>query len=139
MIILDTNVLSEVMRPAPGHHVVLWLDKLRPENGYTTAITKAEILYGIEVAPHGSKRSALAKLADRLFSGQFSGRVLAFEDEAAAHYAQISALRRSRGRPIKPADAQIAAIARLHHATLATRNTPDFEDCGIRLVNPWEA
>lgn len=139
MIIVDTNVLSEAMRERPEPRVAAWLQMQPEAETFATVITKAEILYGIEVLPRGKYRAALARAAELIFSGNFLGRVLAFDEEAAEHYAQISAQRRTRGRPIKSPDAQIAAIVRQHGATLATRNTRDFEDCGIRLVNPWEA
>jgi predicted nucleic acid-binding protein len=138
MIVLDTNVLSEAMRERPEPRVIEWLQRQSESEALTTAVTKAEILYGIATAPAGRKRTTLQAAADRVLNRTFAGRILAFEDKAASHYAQIAAARRARGRPIKPLDAQIAAIARLHNATLATRNTRDFEDCGIRLVDPWE-
>lgn len=139
MIVLDTNVLSEAMREQPEPRVIKWLQQQSQLQTWTTAVTKAEILYGIATLPAGRKRTGLEMAADRVLNGSFAGRILAFEDEAALHYAQIASARRGRGRPIKPLDAQIAAISRLYNATLATRNTADFEDCGIRLVNPWEA
>lgn len=139
MIVVDTNVLSEAMRERPEPRVVSWLQQQSEMQAWTTAVTKAEILYGIAISPPGRKRTALEVAADLILNRTFAGRILAFEDEAANHYAQIAAARRARGRPIKPLDTQIAAITRLHNATLATRNTADFEDCGIRLVNPWEA
>jgi len=139
MIIVDTNVLSEVMRERPEPRVVSWLDHAPKSEVFTTAVTKAEILYGIAIAPEGRKRTRLAVAADRVFKGTLAGRVLPFDDEAAEHYAHIASARRAQGRRMEQPDAQIAAIARLHNATLATRNTGDFEDCGIRVVNPWEA
>ena len=138
MMIVDTNVLSEAMRERPEPRVMDWLRSNPGSEVFTTAITKAEILYGIAIAPQGRKRTRLEVAADHVFNGTLAGRVLPFDDEAAEHYARISAARRAEGREIRPPDAQIAAIARFHNATLATRNTPDFEDCGIRLVTPWE-
>lgn len=138
MIVVDTNVLSEGMRERPEPIVAAWLDRQPEAEMFTTAITKAEILFGIEIAPLGRERTRLAIGAERIFFGTLLGRVLAFDDEAAIHYAQIAAFRRARGRKMQEADAQIAAITRLHNATLATRNIRDFEDCGIRVVNPWE-
>ncbi len=139
MIIVDTNVLSEVMRERPDRRVVNWFDHAPKSEVFTTAVTKAEILYGIAIAPEGRKRTRLAVAADRVFKGTLAGRVLPFDDEAAEHYARIASARRTQGRRMEQPDAEIAAIARVHNATLATRNTSDFEDCGIRLVNPWEA
>jgi predicted nucleic acid-binding protein len=139
MIVVDTNVLSEAMRERPEPRVIEWLRRQSESESWTTAVTKAEILFGIAITPAGRRRTALETAADRILNSTFAGRVLAFEDEAARHYAQIAATRRAHGRPIKPLDAQIAAVSRLYGATLATRNIRDFEDCGIRLVNPWEA
>jgi predicted nucleic acid-binding protein len=139
MIVVDTNVLSEAMLERPEPRVIEWLQRQSESESWTTAVTKAEIFYGIAIMPAGRKRTALEAAADRVLNRTFAGRILAFEDEAASHYAQIAAARRARGRPIKPLDTQIAAIARLHGATLATRDIGDFEDCGVRLVNPWEA
>ncbi len=139
MIIVDTNVLSEAMRERPEPRVVEWLENHQESEVFTTATTKAEILYGIARAPQGRKRTALEVAAKSIFNGWMAGRILPFDDEAAPLYAEISAARRARGHEIRVADAQIAAIARLHNATLATRNARDFEDCGIRVVNPWEA
>lgn len=139
MVIVDTNVVSEAMRDHPEPRVANWLRDHTEDAIYTTAITKAEILYGIEIATLGRKRSILEAAAERVFGITFSGRILPFDDLAALHYAQIAASRRARGHEIRQSDAEIAAITRRHHATLATRNVRDFEDCGIRLVNPWEA
>ncbi|HEX4312105.1 MAG TPA: type II toxin-antitoxin system VapC family toxin [Acidobacteriaceae bacterium] len=139
MIVVDTNVLSESMRERPEPRVAAWLDQRAEAEIFTTAITKAEILYGIEISPPGKKRSRWVTAAERIFIGMWSNRVLAFDGEAARHYAQIAAFRKACGREMQGADAQIAAICRLHNATLATRNIRDFEDCGIRVVNPWEA
>jgi predicted nucleic acid-binding protein len=138
MIIVDTNVLSEAMRERPELRVAAWLDQQPEAEMFTTAITKAEILYGIAISPPGKKRAARETAAEYIFSGPFSGRILPFEDDATIYYAQISAERRAHGREMNQADALIAAITRLYGATLATRNSPDFEDCGIRLVNPWK-
>lgn len=139
MIIADTNVLSEAMRERPEPRVAAWLEQQPAAEMFTTAITKAEILYGIEIAPPGRKRTRWMTGAEQIFVGMLSGRILPFDDEAATHYAEIAALRRARGREMQEADAQIAAICRLHGATLATRDIRDFEYCGIRVVNPWEA
>jgi toxin FitB len=136
--ILDTNVVSEPMQPVPSAAVLDWLSR-KPENGqfFVTAITVAEILYGIELLPRGKRRDKLLAEAEATFAQDFAGRVLPFDEEAARVFPAIAFGRRSRGRPIAELDAQIAAIARSRGATLATRNVADFEDCGVRLVNPW--
>ena len=138
MIVLDTNVLSELMRPAPNPVVVAWLDRQNPGNVATTAITVAEILFGIERLPAGRRRDTLAVLAADMFDQEFAGRLLSFDAVAASFYdRQMSALE-SRGRPVAMADGQIAAICQAHRATLATRNTKDFENMEVVLINPWE-
>lgn len=104
---------------------------------FTTAITQAEILYGIEALPPGTRRSRLQAAIEKMFAAQFEGRVLPFDESAARSFARIAAARDAAGRPISQFDAMIAAIARSHRAAVATRNTADFERCGIPIVNPW--
>lgn len=137
MIILDTNVISELMRPAPGAVILRSLSKYSADELHSSSVTLAEILYGIEVLPAGKRKSDLLAGAERLFSAVLGGRILPFDESAAQAFARIAAARRTMGRPIAELDAQIAAIASVHGATLATRNTADFESCGIGLVNPW--
>jgi|SRR5581483_8173114 len=139
MIVLDTNALSELMRPAPSEEVVHWLRSQERLNVFVTAITRAELLYGIEVLPEGRRKQGFSEVARRLFEEHFRDRILPFDQESAKEFAGISASRRAAGRPIAKLDAMIAAIARCHSATLATRNSPDFEGCGIRVINPWLA
>lgn len=137
MIILDTNVLSELMRPTPAGKVVRWISA-RPASGfYTTSITESEILLGIRLLPAGKRREAYEAAALALLSEAFAGRVIPFGSDAASCYATIAAERQGRGQPISHFDAQIAAIAKSADATVATRNVADFEDCGIRVVDPW--
>ena len=139
MIVLDTNVLSELMRPKPSARVVAWIAQQPPADLFTTAITEAEIFYGIELLAKGKRRDGLLAAAEGMFTEDFAGRVLAFESDAAHHFARIAAHRRALGRPISHADAQIAAIARAHGAKLATGNGPDFADCSITVIDPWRA
>jgi predicted nucleic acid-binding protein len=139
MIILDTNVVSELMRPEPVELVLQWLDRQRSLELHLTALTQAEILYGIERLPKGKRRDALAGDAVALFESDFRGRILPFDSDAAAAYAEIMAGRRARGRPTAIIDAQVAAIARSIGARLATRNTRDFEHCGVDVIDPWVA
>lgn len=138
MIILDTNVISEMMEESPAAQVRNWLDAQPLSNLFTTSITQAEILYGIEILPHGRRRTALARIAAAMFSEKFGARILSFGADASQLFAEIAALRRRAGRPIGQFDCQIAAIVRLHDATLATRDTRDFRDCGLALINPWD-
>ncbi len=138
MIVLDTNVISELTRQAPAPGVISWLDSLAAAEVATTAITAAELLYGVARLPGGRRKTTLKAAVDGLLSDDFQGRVLAFDEPAARRYADIVTARERLGRPIGAADAQIAAICQTIDATLATRNTEDFDEAGIELINPWE-
>ena len=137
MIVLDTNVLSEALKPAPARTVLGWLAAQAPAAVFTTTITVAEILYGIEVLPVGKRRVRLLSAVEKMFAEQFDERILPFDEEAARQFAGIAASRAAAGRPISQFDAMIAGIARSHRAAVATRNTSDFDRCGIRLIDPW--
>jgi len=137
VIILDTNVVSELMRPAPTPAISRSLSKYSAEELHSTSISLAEILYGVELLPAGKRKSELLAGADKLFRVVLGGRILPFDEQAAQAFSGIAAGRRVRGRPISELDAQIAAIAFVHDGTLVTRNIADFEGCGIHLVNPW--
>ena len=137
MTILDTNVLSELMRPNPSPRVVAWVAKQPATELFTTSITEAEIFYGIELLTKGKRREELLVAAEAMFAEDLAGRVFGFESDAARIFSKIAAERRALGRPISHADAQIAAIARMRYAKLATRNVEDFEDCGVDVVDPW--
>ena len=137
MIVLDTNVLSELMRPRPVDQVVSWVGSRPGYELFTTAISEAEIFYGIELLSKGKRRDLLLAAAEAMFAEDFAGRVLSFDNEAARAFATIVVGRRALGKPISHADAQIGAIALSRGAMLATRNMQDFEDCGVRLVDPW--
>lgn len=137
MILLDTNVLSELMRPVPDEGVERWLVDQTDGSVFVSAITEAGLRYGAALLPKGRRKSTLAAAIEALLGEDFSGRVLPFDSAAAVEFAEIAAKRREAGRPISQADAQIAAIARSWGATLATRDVVDFEECGIGVVNPW--
>ena len=139
MIVVDTNVLSEVFRPQPSERVRVWMSGQPADSLFTTAICEAEILYGVALLPAGRRRSALEKAAKAVFSEDFEGRVLGFDSLAARAFTEIATTRRRLGRPIAEFDAQIAAIARSAGAAVATRNEEDFTDCGIDIINPWRA
>jgi len=139
MIILDTNVLSELMRPQPSPRVAAWVAEQPAAELFTTSITEAEIYYGIELLAKGKRREALLAAAEAMFAEDFAGRVFGFESEAARAFSAIAARRRGLGRPITHADAQIAAIAQVRKARLATRNVTDLRDCGVDLVDPWNS
>jgi len=139
VIVLDTNVVSELTKPSPSPAVVTWMS-VQPRNDlFTTTITMAEILYGVEILPRGKRREALLREAEATFAQDFASRILPFDERAAHFFALIAATRRVQGKPISVSDAQIAAISRASGATLATRNTDDFGGCGVQLINPWEA
>lgn len=138
MIILDTNVVSELMRPSPEARVLHWFSHQTSEDLHVTAITLAEILYAIELISSSRRRDVLRTGAEKVFGEVFADRILTFEDRAARAFSQIVSSRRRQGKPMTEFDAQIAAITRVYGATLATRNPYVFEGCGVRLVNPWE-
>lgn len=137
MIIIDTNVVSELLRPNPDITVETWLGAQDAHDIYLTAISEGELLYGVAVMPEGKRRNALGTAIDGILREEFAGRILPYDSDAAAAFAVIAANRRAAGRPIATADCQIAAIAYTRGATIATRNIPDFEDCQVNLINPW--
>jgi predicted nucleic acid-binding protein len=137
LIVLDTNVISEVFRPQPDARVVAWLESLTGDVAIT-AVTLAELLAGVRRLPDGRRRSALSTRIDAaLRPYREAGSVIAFDDQAADHYAEVLIARERAGLPISTADAQIAAICRAHSASCATRNTKDFVSTGIELIDPW--
>jgi toxin FitB len=138
MILLDTNVVSELMRAAPEPKVLEWLDAQPEADVWISAITVGEIHLGIALLPDGQRKQRLAGLADTMIQEDFSERCLSYDSHAAVDYAAIVAARTRVGRPISIEDAQIAAIARSAGLTLATRNTKDFSNIDeLPLVNPW--
>ncbi len=138
MILLDTNVLSEFMRPQPLASVVSWLDEQPAGEVYTSAISRAEIELGLLLMPPGKRQEALSRAAWAMFDEDFAGRCLPFDEDAARHYVAIVSARVQAGRPISVEDTQFAAIALAHRMPLATRNTTDFELIdGLEVINPW--
>jgi predicted nucleic acid-binding protein len=137
VIILDTNVLAELMRPKPSPRVVAWVANQPATELFTTSITEAEIFYGIELLTKGKRRDGLLAAAEAMFAEDLAGSVFGFESNAARVFSRIAAYRRALGRPISHADAQIAAISQVRGAKLATRNVADFQDCGLDVVDPW--
>jgi predicted nucleic acid-binding protein len=137
MILLDTNVLSELMRPAPSAAVESWMSDQPVAGIFISAITEAELRYGLALLPDGQRQRRLITQVEAMLAEDFAGRILPFDSPAASAYARIAAARRLSGRPISQADAQIAAIAASRGASLATRNVADFIDCGIDVVDPW--
>ena len=138
MIVVDTNVISELMRSSPAREVVGWVRDHSQRDLYTTSVTLAEITYGIEKLDAGRRKDFLKSTADEIFAA-FDKYVLAFDRPAALHFAKIVTNRARAGNPIDGFDAQIASICRSHRAALATRNVKDFEGTGIEILDPWAA
>lgn len=137
MIVLDTNVISEILRPQPEHRVAVWMESLT-EDVSITAVTLAELLAGVRRLPEGRRQSALSAMIDAALEPYRETKaILSFDVRAAEQYAEILVARERAGHPIHTADAQIAAICRAHGATCATRNLKDFEGTGVELVDPW--
>ena len=136
MIVLDTNVLSEAMKPSPDHAVARWMMRERGRGLFTTALSEAEILHGIAILPDGRRKRDLEAAAQGILA-LFAGRILPFDSLAAREFAAIVADRRRLGQPIDSFDAQIAAITRAHSMSLATRDSQDFAETGLPIINPW--
>lgn len=137
MIVLDTNVISELFTPAPHPGVVKWVQEQAEDSVFTTAITRGELLFGVHILPAGRRKDVLRVGLLRILEVRFANRVLAYDSAAADAHAEIAAQRRVQGRPRGQSDMMIAGIVRAHEATLATRNVRDFDDCGIALLDPW--
>jgi len=137
VLVLDTNVISELMRPKPDPSVVAWVGAQPGGSLFTTTVTEAELRYGLALLSAGTRRKRLIEAFDRMMAEDFAQRILSFDRHAARAYAEIVAGRRQSGRPIAQFDAQIAAIARSRDASVVTRNERDFSDCGIEVTNPW--
>ena len=137
MIVLDTNVLSELMRASPDSRVLDWLDREDARGFFVSAVSVAEIRTGIGLLPDGRRRSKLNAAAERVLDVLLRGRVLPFDAAAARDYADIACSRRAQGRPISQFDCQIAAIARSCGMALATRDVDGFSGCGIEVIDPW--
>lgn len=135
MLILDTNVVSELVRPEPSARVGAWMSEVPQEETYMTAVSVAELWYGVALLPEGRRKQDLSSMLAELLQW-FEERILPFDSVCGVIYASISVRRRSLGRPISQSDAMIAAIAQASGATLATRDS-DFSDCGIKVVDPW--
>jgi predicted nucleic acid-binding protein len=138
MLMLDTNMLSEIMRSEPEQKVVDWIVRQPSDELFTAAVCQAEILSGLAVMPSGRRRAELEEAARSMFADDFDGRVLPFDAEAASAYAEVFAARRKAGRPSGTIDLMLAAIARARGASVVTRNVADFEGVGVPIVNPWD-
>jgi toxin FitB len=138
MIVLDTNVLSALMRQTPDTKVIAWLDKQSRTSVWTTSVTMLEIRFGLQIMATGQRRSRLLEAFETLLE-KMGHRVAPFDDEAAAQAADLMASRQRKGRPVELRDTMIAGIVSARHATLATRNLVHFEDLAVPVVNPWLA
>ncbi|WP_099021951.1 type II toxin-antitoxin system VapC family toxin [Mycolicibacterium palauense] len=138
MIVLDTNVVSELMRPAPEPEVLRWVDGFYVVDVFVTAVTAAELMCGVARLPDGRRKRELHVKLEALLEEDFRDQILPFDARAATHYADIVAAREGAGQPISMADAQIAAICRNSSAGLATRNVADFINTGVDSINPWD-
>ena len=138
MIVLDTNVLSETLKPLPNAAVVAWMAAQPRSTLFTTTVVEAEILYGVAVLADGARKTQLQAALKAIFTEDLSGQVIPFDRDCAEAYACIAANHKNSGQPFSQFDAMIAAATASRGATLATRNLRDFADCGIRLINPWE-
>jgi hypothetical protein len=137
MILLDTNVISELMRAEPAQVVLDWFGRQDAADLFISAITEAELRTGIAILPAGQRRDRLQIALEAMIAQDFQTRILPFDSAAARAYAEIAASRRAAGRPIAEADCQIAAIAQAMGAPVATRNVKDFDGCGVTVINPW--
>lgn len=137
-ILLDTNVLSELMRAQPAPEVLDWFARQQGASFFVCAITHAEVLLGIALLPAGKRRDKLASAAEQMFAEDFAGRCLPFDDACAKEYAACVTARTHQGLPISTEDAQIASVALLHGLLLASRNIKDFKGIhGLIVLNPW--
>ena len=139
MIIIDTNVVSELMRAKPDPAVLAWFAGHAADTLFLTAVSEAELRTGAAILPAGQRRDRLVGAINAMIDQDFAGRILPFDSAAARCYAEIAAARRAAGKPITDADCQIAAIAGACNAAIATRNVKDFEGCGSNIINPWNA
>lgn len=137
-ILLDTNVVSEVMRQNPSSNVISWLNSCDNTDLFISSITIAEICYGLRILPEGRRRQSLKLRFEHFISQGFANNIINFDESAARAYAEIMGARKEQGRPMSLPDGQIAAIAQTNFLSLATRNITDFEGCGIELINPFE-
>jgi predicted nucleic acid-binding protein len=137
MIILDTNVLSALMRQAADNNVVAWLDKQPRTSIWTTSVTILEIQFGLQILPAGKRRSRLIEAFETVLLEELGQRVAPFDTTAAQHASELMAARHKKGRSVELRDTMIAGIVLACHATLATRNTPHFEDLSVPVINPW--
>jgi hypothetical protein len=139
MIVLDTNVISALMRETPDTTVIRWLDRQQRASIWTTSVNVFETRFGLQIMPVGKRQSAMMALYARMLSDTIQGRIALFDSAAAQQAAELAAQRKAKGRPIEIRDTMIAGIVLASHAALATRNVKHFEEIASSVVNPWEA
>jgi predicted nucleic acid-binding protein len=139
MIVLDTNVISALMRDIPDETIIRWLDRQQRASIWTTSINVFETRFGLYIMPAGKHQAAMMALYERVLSDTIQGRIALFDSDAAQQAAKLHAQRKLKGRPGELRDTMIAGIVLASHATLATRNVKHFEEIASSLVNPWEA
>lgn len=137
MILLDTNIVSEVMKVTPAEVVLNWLNQQESSALYVATITIGEIAYGLRILPDGKRRTSLTDKFEQFIAQAFAQRVIDYDEPAARVYGEIMGARKESGRPMSIPDGQIAAVARCNHLCVATRNVADFEPCGVDLINPF--
>jgi predicted nucleic acid-binding protein len=137
MILLDTNMVSEVMKVSPADNVLAWLNEQESDKIYVSTITIGEIVFGLRMLPEGKRRSVLNEKFEQFVALAFDQRVLAYDEPAARAYGELMGNRRTLGRPMSVSDGQIAAIARSKHLAVATRNADDFDSCGVEVIDPF--
>jgi toxin FitB len=138
LIIIDTNVVAELMKASPAGEVVSWMNDQEASALFLTTITLGEIGYGLEILPQGKRRLQMEQGFERVIAEAFTGRILAFDEEAARLYGVLMGRRKAIGRPLSILDGQIASIARARGCAIATRNVRDFVECGVDILNPFE-
>ena len=138
-VLLDTNVVSELLRPSPDPAVESWVGERPTVELHFSAVGEPELRYGVAILPAGRRRDALALAIEAILREDFEGRILPFDSSAAREYADIASARRAASRPAAPADGQIAAIARSRGMAVATRNVRDFEGIDVEIIDPWTA
>lgn len=137
MILVDTNIISEMMKAAPATKVINWMDQQEVIQLYVSTVTIAEISYGINALPEGNRRILLEDSFNKVLRDAFEHRILTLDETSAHFYGKIMARRKELGKPLSVLDGQIAAIARANNLAVATRNSRDFSDCGLHLINPF--
>ena len=138
MIIIDTNIVSELMKESPAGEVVSWMNDQEASELFLTTITLGEIGYGLEILPQGKRRLQLEQGFERVIAEAFTGRILDFDEQAARLYGALMVRCKAIGRPLSILDGQIASIARAKGCAVATRNVRDFAECGVDILNPFE-